>query len=389
MLATKSQVSAQRHRALVVDDSQIARYILSRLLARHGFDVDVADSGEAALRHLGGPVPDVVFLDHLLPGMDGLMTLNRIRAQPQTARLPVVMYTSQDSREFAVKAVQAGANDVYSKTSDESRLVEILQRLELLPVEVSRRTAPAKVVSHGTHEATANPAKRNRGTITRASLAKLLEPSLEAHHARLHHELLGEFAILERYEERMRRDLFSRVDALTRHATERVDHAFIENRARNRRRHRRGAFGGFAIAATVLLGLALCLGAISNLAERAKRLESDGIRTLAALDAQSHSVDALSAMFLDARQMLGSGNTYPDFDTAPAVTYRNIYPAGNVADNLVSELQSMGILGPVRIETAAGSFCVTSTPDGFGIEASNLALAACQPLPLQLGSNGP
>jgi len=59
---------------------------------------------------------------------------------------------------------------------------------------------------------------------------------------------------------------------------------------------------------------------------------------------------------------------------------------GNVADALVDELQSMGILGPVRVETAAGSFCVTSAPGGFGIEASNLALEQCEPLPVPLSA---
>lgn len=389
MATSHSKTPAHKPRAIVVDDSQIARYILSGLLSRLGFEVDVADSGEAALRRLAGPLPDVVFLDHLLPGIDGLETVDRLRAQSRTAHLPVVMYTSQDSEAFASKAIQCGANDVYTKTSDESRLVEILQRLELLPSAPPSQATAGKVVPLGSRETATSTATRRRSTITRASLAKLLEPSLEAHHARLHQELLAEFAILERYEERMRRDLFTRVDSLMRHAAERVDHGFAEHGAENRRRRRRGTLGAWAIAASLLIGFMLSLAAINNLDERAGRLESDGIRTLTALDAQARAVDTLSMALLEARQVLGSARADPVLDAAPADTYQYTHTGANVADHLVSELQSMGILGQVRIETSAGSFCVTSGPDGFGIEASNLAFAECEPLPLQLGAIGP
>ena len=386
MVAVKSEVTAHTRRALVVDDSKIARYILSGLLSRHGFEVDLADSGEGALRMLAGPLPDVVFLDHLLPGIDGLETVDQLRRQSRTARLPIVMYTSQESEAFAARAIKAGANDIFTKTSDESRLDEILQRLDLLPEP--RQSTAASVVPLGTREAARKPAPRSRATITRASLAKLLEPSLEAHHARLHQELLAEFAILERYEERMRTDLFSRVDDLVQHATDQVDRAFVGHEKKSRRWQHRAAFGGWAIAASLLLGFALSLGAIGNLEDRARRLESDGAQMLAALEARTRAVDALSIALLEARRSADTASDDPDLSDAPAVGNQNLSPDGYVADTLVWELQSMGILGPVRIETAAGAFCVTSRPGGFGIEASNLALAQCEPLPLQFGANG-
>ena len=385
MATPVSQISAHRPRALVVDDSQIARYILSGLLSRHGFEVEVADSAEVAMRMLAASLPHVVFLDYLLPGMDGLEAVYRLRAQSRTSRLPVVMYTSQDSQDFAAEAIKAGADDVYTKTSDESRLVEILQKLELLPAESRQPANSAKVLPIGARAGTADSTANNRTRITRASLAKLLEPSLEAHHARLHQELLAEFAILERYEERMRRDLFARTDALTRHTTERIDNAFGEYRAETRRRQRRSALGGWAFAAIVLLGIGINLGAIGTLYERAGRLESGGVRTLAALDAQARSVDMLSIALLEAGQASPADNPNTESTRAPVAEYEYVQTDGNVADALVSELQSMGILGPVRIETAAGSFCVTSAPGGFGIEVSNLSLGQCEPLPVQVG----
>jgi hypothetical protein len=55
-----------------------------------------------------------------------------------------------------------------------------------------------------------------------------------------------------------------------------------------------------------------------------------------------------------------------------------------VATALVNELQSMGILGPVRVETSAGSFCVTATASGYRIEGANVALKDCESLPVQM-----
>jgi CheY-like chemotaxis protein len=386
MVAKKSEIPAHRYRALVVDDSQIARYILTGALSRQGFEVEVADSAESALRKLTGSLPDVVFLDQLLPGMNGLEAVDRLRAQPRTARLPVVMYTSEDGPDFAARALRRGADDVLAKTSDEARLAEILKKLELLPEEAHRPVNSVKALPTGAGAGTNDATRPNRAKITRADLARLLEPSLEAHHARLHKELLAEFAILERYEERMRRDLLARTDALMRHTTERIDQAFYEHRAENRDRHRRGKARGWALAATVLLGVALNLGAIHKLDERAGRLEAEGTRTDAALVAQARSVDALSMALLEARQAFLADKATSELTAMPAVAYEYVQPGGNVADALVDELQSMGILGPVRVETAAGSFCVTSAPGGFGIEASNLALEDCEPLPMQLSA---
>ena len=142
MAAPVSEITARRPRALVVDDSQIARYILSGQLKKLGVGVEVADSAEAALRQLAGPLPDVVFLDYLLPGIDGLETVSRLRGQTRTATLPVVMYTSQDGDEFAERAQAVGADDIYVKTADERRLATILGKLALLPERTRAAVLP-------------------------------------------------------------------------------------------------------------------------------------------------------------------------------------------------------------------------------------------------------
>jgi CheY-like chemotaxis protein len=60
-------------RALIVDDSSTAQYRLKKLLRGYNLDIDTADSGEAALRYLAHQSADVIFMDHLMPGMDGCL----------------------------------------------------------------------------------------------------------------------------------------------------------------------------------------------------------------------------------------------------------------------------------------------------------------------------
>ena len=80
-------------RALVVDDSKSARVILSRMLEKYDIEVDMAESAEQAIEYLKHGRPDAIFMDHLMPGMDGLQAVKAIKSNPQTATIPIMMYT--------------------------------------------------------------------------------------------------------------------------------------------------------------------------------------------------------------------------------------------------------------------------------------------------------
>ena len=102
--------------ALIVDDSRLARHMLKQQLAQHGIAADTAQSAEAALDYLKDHRPDVVFLDHLMPGMDGFEALGAIKANPRTATIPVMMYTSQEGEVYVSQARALGAVGVLPKT---------------------------------------------------------------------------------------------------------------------------------------------------------------------------------------------------------------------------------------------------------------------------------
>jgi len=117
-------------RALIVDDSSTAQYRLKKMLRSYNLDIDTADSGEAALRYLAHQSPDVIFMDHLMPGMDGFRALQIIKSHPETATIPVIMYTSKSGDLYTGQARALGALDVVSKDSinaaDLSKVMEAI-----------------------------------------------------------------------------------------------------------------------------------------------------------------------------------------------------------------------------------------------------------------------
>jgi CheY-like chemotaxis protein len=102
-------------RALIVDDSKTAQLRLRKLLEHYDLQIDLAGSAEEALSYLTYRSPSVIFLDHLMPGMDGFEALKVIKANPHTATIPVVMYTSKSGDLYLGQARALGAIDVISK----------------------------------------------------------------------------------------------------------------------------------------------------------------------------------------------------------------------------------------------------------------------------------
>jgi CheY-like chemotaxis protein len=120
-------------RALVVDDSRSARVVLSRMLERYGIMVDSAESAEAALEYLKDRRPDVIFMDHLMPGMDGLTAVREIKANPDLASIPIMMYTSQEGEIYGSQARASGAVGVLPKSIRPIDVTKALYQLQLLP----------------------------------------------------------------------------------------------------------------------------------------------------------------------------------------------------------------------------------------------------------------
>jgi sigma-B regulation protein RsbU (phosphoserine phosphatase) len=103
---------------LVVDDNEMNRDLLSRRLIKKGHRVQVADCGARALEMIEDEAFDVVLLDIMMPGMDGMEVLERIRGDHGPDELPIIMATAKTEREDVVAALKMGANDYVTKPFD-------------------------------------------------------------------------------------------------------------------------------------------------------------------------------------------------------------------------------------------------------------------------------
>jgi CheY-like chemotaxis protein len=130
-------------RALIVDDSRSARTFLTRILERYDLQVDGAGSAEEAIEYLHSQHPDVIFMDHLMPGMDGFQALSAIKSDPRTAAIPVMMYTSQEGALYLDQARALGAVGVLPKQTRPGDVSRALEQLRLLGEPDAERLAQA------------------------------------------------------------------------------------------------------------------------------------------------------------------------------------------------------------------------------------------------------
>ena len=103
------------------------------MLADHELRVETAESAEAALEYLTAHRPDVIFMDHMMPGMDGFQAVKAIKENPATATIPVMMYTSQSGELYVGQARALGAVGVLPKQIKPVEVREVLRSLHLLP----------------------------------------------------------------------------------------------------------------------------------------------------------------------------------------------------------------------------------------------------------------
>jgi adenylate cyclase len=116
-------------RILVVDDTPLNVKLLADLLRVKGFTVTTAASGPEALDRIATERPDLVLLDVMMPEMSGYEVCTRLRANPETARLPVVMVTSLDAVHERVKGIEVGADDFLSKPVNQPELLARVRSL--------------------------------------------------------------------------------------------------------------------------------------------------------------------------------------------------------------------------------------------------------------------
>lgn len=180
-----------RKTALIVDDSKSARVVLKRLLESHDLDVDTAESAEAALEYLTEHRPDVVFMDHLMPGMDGFEAVTAIKSNPDTATIPIMMYTSQEGELYVGQARALGAVGVLPKQVEPVEVSKVLRSLRVIGDEAERRN-----VAVDSDTATANSGEYPGIERLDKDLRTLIQDLFDQQRAVLRRDLLDSYEVI-------------------------------------------------------------------------------------------------------------------------------------------------------------------------------------------------
>ena len=114
---------------LLVEDNEMNRDMLSRRLAKRGFDVVVAHDGSSGAAAAATERPDLILMDISLPDMDGCEVTRLVRAQPATASIPIIALTAHAMETDRIRALEAGCQDFDTKPVDLARLLAKIDAL--------------------------------------------------------------------------------------------------------------------------------------------------------------------------------------------------------------------------------------------------------------------
>jgi len=391
-------------RALIVDDSKSARAFLARILTRYEIEVDTAESAEQAIEYLGAQRPDVIFMDHLMPGMDGFQAVQVIKNNPRTATIPIMMYTSQEGELYVGQARALGAIGVLPKQIQPTDVSKVLYQLKLIPDRRSDEQpafeavlaaqparggaagpAAAPVVVNGM--AAAPPAMAaGTGAPARAAHAAPVGDASPAGAAQLRTMVEG---IVSEHAGTVRRSINAHIDEQAARFAQEV-RAVVQEAlapAPAAGEPRRSSQWGWVAAAAALTAAAV-LGAFWwREAESARALASQltvSREHVASLETQVAVFEAAEAARADeiASGVLASGALADAGLLARALVPYGEVPLSNdrlaVVRNALERLAAGNFQGVIEVTTYPGRFClVGNATEGYSLAPDDTPVARC------------
>ncbi len=358
-------------RALIVDDSRSARVILGRMLEGYGLLVDSSESAEQGLEYLRHHRPDVIFMDHLMPGMDGFQAVQAIKGNPQTATIPVVMYTSQEGELYLSQARALGAVGVLPKTIKQADVSKVLYQLRLLPDRRESRGAANDDVAPSVEiEAPRRPSVGELETAIRSAVA----PLLHEHASELRRFVL---ASLESFARRLASE--------HKHAAPSNDVTIIEPaepkppvRSSARSSLLLAAIAALAVLSTLVLGVLYA----QSVKVRRAALQANAKLSVIVQEQQAQigvlrsDADRRSALATVAAVQPSAGSIRPEL-----VPYGEVPLAGARLERLralITDLRERGFVGKIKVATYSGEFCLTGNGfEGYSLAADDLPFNRC------------
>lgn len=116
-------------RILCVEDNEDNLYMLHRRLTRAGFDVKIAANGAQGVEWAKTLLPDLIVMDLNLPGLDGFEATRRLKSQPETKHIPIIVLSAHDREKNRERALAAGCDEFETKPTDFEALVQKIRSL--------------------------------------------------------------------------------------------------------------------------------------------------------------------------------------------------------------------------------------------------------------------
>jgi len=123
----------KRPRTLIVDDERDTLELYGESLRDAGWSVSIAETGDEALMIAPIVSPDVIVMDLAMPGLDGFQTMQRLKLDPRTTRIPIVVLTAATNEESGRRAARTGAQLVLTKPYAANRLQAVLEAIVTRP----------------------------------------------------------------------------------------------------------------------------------------------------------------------------------------------------------------------------------------------------------------
>lgn len=354
-----------RKSALIVDDSKSARVVLKRMLEVHELDVDTAESAESALQYLNDHRPDVIFMDHMMPGMDGFEAVAAIKNNPDTATIPIMMYTSQQGELYVGQARALGAVGVLPKAVEPVEVSKVLASLHVIGDRVEREKLAAR--SDGQEASGSFPS------------AEILDRGIR--------ELIQD--LFDQQRAVIRRDLLDSYEVIAARVADEIRVPETEDQREGRRGDIPPRFQfAIAVMAVVIMVFAWLYWQREQSWQQARQQNA----TLMAALEQQQSIEADGAIEVQRRlstyqQSLGSTFTNALDAVEWAVNRSAPYAFGElplgdkrlaIVEELSERLIALGFSGEVIVETHVGDFCmVDGGADGFQLAMAETRAAEC------------
>ncbi len=353
------------------------------MLEKYDIEVDMAEAAEQAIEYLKNNRPDAIFMDHLMPGMDGLQAVQTIKGNPQTAMIPIMMYTSQEGELYVGQARALGAMGVLPKQVRPVDVSKVLYELHLLP---DRRDmtepvlAPVELVGGSAVERAPDRRTSAAAATTGIDWGRRIETAVKDQAVDVRRFIV---ASLDSFASRIVSDVRDSLPAAP------VELIPPLPRVAQPTWHWAAGIAAACLAAVVFAAVWLLAREelAKSRAEVAALTSANAEMQRARLE-QSATVKDLTAALSTASTLAGASTGLPGAaSTAGVATRIEPVPYGeipfdrarlDVLRELLSKLQAQGFRGVVKITSLPGVFCLSgNATDGFAPAAASSLVSKC------------